>query len=259
MLSDRFVGLLLVIITALLGYKKRAVSLSGLASGVIIGSAVVLLGGLLLFLPLFTFFVIGSVFTKYKYDLKEMKGAAESEKGRRKWKNVLSNGIPPLIFLFIWKISSNDGFLLAFFSSIAADTSDTLSNEVGVLSKKDPILLFHWKRVPAGTSGAVSSLGTTVAFLSSLLISFESYLISGGNIRFLVIPAFCGFIGSIIDSILGALVQEKRICPLCGIITENRNHCGFPTHHIAGIKGFGNCLVNFIMSFAAGIISLVIP
>ncbi|MGC8931805.1 MAG: DUF92 domain-containing protein [Candidatus Methanodesulfokora sp.] len=259
MLNDQLAGLLLVMIVALLGYKKGAVNLSGLASGIVIGSAVVLIGGLLLFLPLLTFFVIGSIFTKYKYDLKEIKGAAESEKGRRGWSNVLANGIPPLIFLLIWKISSNDGFLLAFFSSIAADTSDTLSNEVGVLSKKDPVLLFYWRRVPAGTSGAISSLGTIAAFLSSLLISLESYIISGGNTRFLVIPAFCGFLGSIIDSILGALVQEKRVCPSCGRITENKSHCGFHTRHIAGVKGFGNGLVNFIMSLAAGVISLVIP
>ncbi|MGB9631311.1 MAG: DUF92 domain-containing protein, partial [Candidatus Methanodesulfokora sp.] len=112
MLNDQLAGLLLVMIVALLGYKKGAVNLSGLASGIVIGSAVVLIGGLLLFLPLLTFFVIGSIFTKYKYDLKEIKGAAESEKGRRGWSNVLANGIPPLIFLLIWKISSNDGFLL---------------------------------------------------------------------------------------------------------------------------------------------------
>jgi uncharacterized protein (TIGR00297 family) len=259
MLDDKLVGLLLVMIIALLGYKKGAVNLSGLASGIIVGFVTVLLGGLLLFLPLLTFFVLGSMFTVYKYNLKEIKGAAEDRKGRRSWNNVLSNGVPPLIFLLIWRFSSNDAFLLAFFSSIAADTSDTLSNEIGVLSEKDPILLFSWKRVPAGTSGAVSLLGTVTALLSPLPISFESYFISGGSIRFLMIPAFCGFLGSLFDSILGALVQEKRICPVCGRITEKKIHCGYSTRYVAGVKGFGNGSVNFTMSLAAGALSLVIP
>jgi len=259
MLNDQLAGLLLVTITALLGYKKGTVDPLGVISGIAVGAAVVLLGGFLLLIPLLTFFILGSIFTKYKYNLKEMKGAAEGGGGRRGWKNVLADGVPPLIFLFIWRFSPNDALLLAFFSSIAANTSDTLSNEIGVLSEEDPVLLFSWRRVPAGTSGAISPLGTAAAVLSSLLISFESYAISGGKTSFLIIPAFCGFLGSIIDSFLGALIQEKRFCPVCGRITESRNHCGLPTQHISGIEGFGNCLVNFTASLIAGAVALVIP
>jgi hypothetical protein len=51
--------------------------------------------------------------------------------------------------------------------------------------------------------------------------------------------------GSLADSVLGELVQERRQCPVCGVLTEARTHgCGATTVYASGVRGIDNNLVN---------------
>lgn len=56
-----------------------------------------------------------------------------------------------------------------------------------------------------------------------------------------------------IDSLLGATLQERRCCPLCETITEQPRHrrCGSATHVIGGVPGLNNDAVN-LFAIAAG-------
>ena len=47
---------------------------------------------------------------------------------------------------------------------------DTLASELGILSKSPPLLITTFKRVPPGTNGAMSVLGTVVSILGGGLI-----------------------------------------------------------------------------------------
>lgn len=58
-----------------------------------------------------------------------------------------------------------------------------------------------------------------------------------------------GFLGCIIDSILGDLVQEKRQCSKCGKVTEKHSHCGTETVHLSGWSMIDNCRVNLLSNF----------
>jgi uncharacterized membrane protein len=57
--------------------------------------------------------------------------------------------------------------------------------------------------------------------------------------------AIGGFCGALVDSVLGATVQEVRFCPACGEETELPLHdCGASTTTARGIAWFNNDAVN---------------
>jgi len=97
---------------------------------------------------------------------------------------------------------------------------DTLASELGILSKSRPILITTLKQVPAGTNGAMSLLGTAVSIVGGGLIGLAMvlelllenpacrWLGVQPLIKFILLGLLSGGLGSLIDSFLGATVQE---------------------------------------------------
>lgn len=83
-------------------------------------------------------------------------------------------------------------------------------------SKRPPVNILTREMMPRGLSGGVSplGLGATVvgaassAFLAMLLFHTFGYAIPTGPSAFLFIVA-CGVVGSLVDSMLGVLMQAK--------------------------------------------------
>jgi uncharacterized membrane protein len=131
---------------------------------------------------------------------------------------------------------------------MAAATADTWATEIGSLSRSPPRHLLSGRRVPAGTSGAITTLGIYASAAGSLFICCIAALVSDLGWLLTAFVATAGFGGSLADSILGATLQEIRYCPTCQIRTEQSQHrfCGTFTLHTGGIKGFDNDLVNLL-------------
>jgi len=97
-----------------------------------------------------------------------------------------------------------------------------LASELGILSKSPPILITTFKLVPPGTNGGLSVLGTVASLVGGFIMGLTlAITLAIENpvcrqdwvtelVPLLLWGAAAGGLGSLIDSFLGATVQETR-------------------------------------------------
>lgn len=135
-------------------------------------------------------------------------------------------------------------FLVAF----ATVNADTWATELGRLAGQTPRSLRDGKPVPAGTSGAITVVGTLAALAGALIVPLAVYFVWPLNPAQLVCVVWAGFLGCLIDSLLGASFQAQYLDPETGLITERTQIHGRPTRKIRGLPWMNNDLVNFLAS-----------
>jgi uncharacterized protein (TIGR00297 family) len=104
-------------------------------------------------------------------------------------------------------------------AALASANADTWATELGVLSRGQPWHLTEFKRVPAGTSGAVSALGSIAALLGAAAIGVTSALLVGPSERraeLAVVVTLAGFAGALIDSLTGGVNLLANACAAWG-------------------------------------------
>ena len=272
------IGCLVVGLMGVLSIKMKIVSTSGLIAGAVVGLIVWIFGGWAWFMLILIFHLSAAMFTKVKYERKARHGLAQEKGGARAWQNVMANGGFPTIcaaiegILVLLSIGFTlDVFLFGFIGGIATMCADTISTEVGLLSKTLPRLITHpGRKVPAGTSGGVTILGELGALTGSVLIGGPAWLLAGlglltipfSNIpvtftyQLLIIAIGAGMFGSFIDSIFGATIQGIFKCKVCGKITEKAKHCGEKSIYQKGVAFFENNMVNFTAAVAGGLFAM---
>ncbi|WP_010678121.1 DUF92 domain-containing protein [Bacillus timonensis] len=250
-----FIQILASIVVAVLGYKLKSLSFSGAIGTIIVGSAVSIGYGFRGLLLLGVFFASSSLWSKCKAGNKDNLQNKVAKGEQRDIVQVIANGGVATLTGLMYAWTGLNFWLLFFVGSIAAANADTWASEIGTLSKRKPILLTSMKRVDAGTSGAVSVLGTMAGFLGSLLISFISFLVWPEiSVILFVGLTIVGFCGNLIDTIIGATFQVAYKCGVCGIETEKSVHCLKETTYSKGIRFCNNDVVNFLsILLASGI------
>src|SRR6202022_1396219 len=117
------------------------VSSSGAVAGAVAGSLIVLCGGWGDYALLWTFFLVGTLATKWGYQRKVEKGIAQSARGRRGAGAVRANvGVPVALSL----VGARP---IAFAAALAAALADTLGTEVGGLYGRHPVSLVRFRAV----------------------------------------------------------------------------------------------------------------
>jgi uncharacterized protein (TIGR00297 family) len=242
------IGTVLALAIGLISLRAKFLTVSGVIALGFIGLATFGLGGIAWAIPIFAFFLPSSVITRLGKSRKQRLNQLHQKGGRRDAGQVLANGgvAGALAVLgFLWH---HPAFYFAYVASLSAAAADTWSAELGVISPERPHLITTWRPVDAGISGGVTALGTlggllgaSVVFVSALpfagvLCSWQAYAVILG----------CALGGNIVDSLLGATVQEKRRCTVCGGATERQEHCGCGTEHAGGIPGLSNDWVNLL-------------
>jgi uncharacterized protein (TIGR00297 family) len=192
---------ILLVIVGLLIYIKGAIDLWGSIFMIIMGILIIFTAGFNWLLLIFVFLILGLLSTKYKHEYKKKMGIYE---GTRSVKNVISNGIVPFVMAAFGNYSG-------FIGSIAVATADTLASEVGVVDKY-PRLITTFKKVPPGTDGGVSPLGTAAGIVGAGIIGIFAYIlgISADPFNALKIAVIAGTFGCFVDSILGAVLESRN-------------------------------------------------
>ena len=224
-----------IVVTVFLGgvsYGLGTANVSGMLTGILLGVLTIVLGGFGWFAVLITFFAIGGLASKFRYDRKAARGVAENNDGARGMSNVLANSGIALLAV----IAAAAGKLVepaaivtlvlpfAFAGSLATALGDTLSSEIGCLYD-NPRLITSFERVEPGTDGAVTWQGelagiagiVVIAALSTATLPLGSTALAAG------IVAAGGLAGITADSVLGATVEGDRLgnqlVNLCATLT----------------------------------------
>ena len=195
---------------AIFSYKLKAADLSGLFSGALMGILIIVFTNVSWFLIMLAFFIMGAGTTKYRFERKTALGVAESHGGVRGYFNVFANGLVSLCGAILFGVTQNPIFIALFLGSVACATSDTLASEVGVVGKT-PRLITTFKEVPRGTNGGVTLIGEVAAVSGAIVIALIAWVLNVADPALVVVTVLSGFFGTNIDSLIGALYENKQI------------------------------------------------
>ncbi len=203
-------GLAVTCVFAAAAKWAGSVSWSGVAGGVAVGTVVATFAGMPGFTVLALFFVLGSAATRMGYSLKARRGIAQEDRGARGVTHALANGSVPAYLAFLAASTGpplDSAMRVAFVASLATAACDTLGSEVGPLGRGDPFLVTRLRRVPAGTPGAISFLGTWAGAAGALAIGTAGFLL--GMVPAWAIPVVVAAAlgGTLLESFLGATLE----------------------------------------------------
>jgi uncharacterized protein (TIGR00297 family) len=248
--SQLAVGLFLAALIALLAHRAGALTPSGAGATVFIGTLTFGVGGLTPALLLILFFVSSSVLSIFSAGKKEALAAYSSKGGRRDAGQVLANGTAAALAAVAYGLTGDHLWLAGVAGALATATADTWGTEIGVLSRQSPRRITNGARVPPGTSGGITLLGTSNGIAGAALIGLSGFALEGAP-GLMVTTCIAGTIGMLVDSLLGSTVQVIYRCPACEKETEQhpRHHCGNGTGYLRGISWFDNDVVNLLSTF----------
>lgn len=222
----------------------------GTCGAFLLGTVTYAIGGEGAYLALITFFVSVNLLT---YHPKKKK------KTSRSIKNVICNGLPELVLLIVYQITGNMIWLVGFLMALAGACSDTWSSELGKKGKSPVKYILSRKKVDKGLSGGVTILGLTGGMIGSFLIAIFALFIfkEQRSVAFLLI-FLTGFVNSLIDSVLGELVQAKFQHKKTKKIVEKKQEGSENYTLVKGISWIGNNAVNLFSILLSTIFGLLI-
>ncbi|MBE6537303.1 MAG: DUF92 domain-containing protein [Ruminococcaceae bacterium] len=209
------------------------------------------------FVLLLSFLLLSVLVDKIKNKMRKKDDDITQKNGARDTFQVIANGIIPAIFALLYVIFEHFVFVIAYCTSLAECFADTVASGFGMLSKKayDP---FRMKRVNVGISGGMSLVGTLSSLVFAFAFSTVPLMFGIISFKLCVLCTLCAFIGAVIDSMLGSLLQVKYQCSICKIITEKETHCDNKTNFVSGIKWFTNDVVNLTSCTIASLLAIIL-
>lgn len=214
-------ALLFALFLGYVAYWTRIADISAVLSATIMGVLVIVFSNILWFVLLLTFFILGGMFTKYRYRYKEALGLAQSKGGVRTYENVFSNSTAALTLAIAHGIFPEYSTVItyAFLGTVATAIGDTLASEIGITSKQQPRLITTLQPVQTGIDGGVTLLGELAAIGGSVVIGILafSFGVVDNAILAVVITVAGGFLGTNFDSVLGATLQNRKMLSNSGV------------------------------------------
>lgn len=214
MLDWWFVVVLLAVAGfALLAYALRVLDAQGAAASGILGAVVAFAGGLGWLVLMAVFTGIAYLATRAGKARKRSLGTQEPRDGERGLGNVVGNGAAPALAALAATFMDPLAAKLAFAAAVATIAADTLASEVGALAGRARLVTPPWPPRPAGSNGAVSWLGQASALAGAAAIGVAAAFLLDFPLILALVPAVAGFVGSQVDSFLGATLERDFFHP----------------------------------------------
>lgn len=160
---------------AFAAWRRDALTVSGALAAVLVGTVLFGAGATVWFGPLLVFFLTSTALSKGKKQIRQIAESGYEKGSRRDAGQVLANGGLGAALCLLWAARPDDAWWYAFVGVMAAVTADTWATEIGALSRREPVAVVGFRRVPRGTSGAVSPLGTLAAAGGALAIGLSAW------------------------------------------------------------------------------------
>ena len=193
---------------AALARGLRGVNRSGALAGGIACFVLYASAGPAAFAALATLFLLAWVSTRLGFRRKQALGVAEQREGRSGWQVLANLGVAAGGSI-LFSATGNRAWLVAAIAALAEAATDTVASEIGQTRGGTALLITTWKRVPSGTDGGVTFLGTVAGVLAGLAVASISALTGLLAPNQLWSAAAAGFAGMLVDSLLGATFQRR--------------------------------------------------
>jgi uncharacterized protein (TIGR00297 family) len=205
--SERIMpGLAVTIAFGLLAYLLRGVTRDGALAGTL--SAFVIYVGLGPggFVTLLAVFVLTWLCTRAGSQKKHQLGLAQDHRGRDAGQ-VLANVAAAALFAAV--ASRHVGFGVAFVAAMAEAAADTSQSEIGEIASGRAWLITSFREVAPGTNGGVTFIGLLAGAIAAAVVALVARLTHVIDPGLAGIAGVGGFLGSIVDSLLGATIERR--------------------------------------------------
>lgn len=199
-------------------YRLKTSDLSGLFSVALIGIILIVFADVTWFLVMLVFFIVASACTRYRYRDKAEMGVEQSQGGARGYRNVFANGVVSAAAAILYGVTTvttdpgiiamQPAFIALFIGSVATTAADTVASEIGVTGGP-AYLITSGKRVPAGTNGGITLLGEMAGLFGAVIVVIAAFLLGVIDSSLFLIGISAGFIGTNIDSVIGAVIENR--------------------------------------------------
>lgn len=227
--------------------RRRSLSPGGAITATILGLIVITFAGPAWLMPLFLFLLSSSLIGKL-FPVKSAAGDAK-QKQPRDATQVLANGVVYGLLTALHWPNDNLTYLMPptevlVLTAMAIATADTWSSEIGQYFRQPTYDLVKWRKVPTGLSGGVSVAGTLAGLGgSAFIVGTCFWLVPYVETSLAIKIVLAGFLGMLLDSVLGSLFQAKYRDVNTGALSDTS---GRDKKLVGGFRWMTNDLVNFL-------------
>ena len=194
---------------AAVGYRQRALTRRGAWAVAGYGTIFYGAGGWPWAALVGAFFLTSSALTQLE-SFGTWRGPRSHDTAGRDWTQVVANGGVAAVTALAHGLTGSTLWLAAGAGAVAVATADTWATEIGRFSRAEPRLITTWRRTAHGASGGVTGVGIVAACAGALLIAMIGAAFAGPpTARFAAVVAVSGISGSLVDSVLGATVEQR--------------------------------------------------
>jgi uncharacterized protein (TIGR00297 family) len=205
-------GLVANTMVASLGWLVRTVTAAGAITGALIGTLVVAGAGWGGWGVLMATFVLASLSTRMGQARKTNAGIAEERGGRRGPGNALANtGLAAWASFIAAGLPDPTPAWLVAVAALATAGSDTVASEIGKAFGRTTWLVTTFKRVPPGTTGAISAEGTLAGVIGAALLASLGAALGLVPLRAIAVITIAATVASVVEGLLGATLEARGI------------------------------------------------